>query len=333
MVTQSDGPDLHPAVKDVVFAHLPKTAGTSLRNSLVEALPDAVKIFDYGPDTHLIEGDYINAFTRHANTPDGILALRQTFRREQRLLFAGHLWGARFLRSFHPASVVTFLRSPVERLVSAYKYHVSVLNYRGSFTEFYQTPGHINVQSRMLWGIDLRDIGFIGLTEAMPEMLPALSRHLGVELANRKDNLGYGYSEPEIDERTRAHVLALNDADVRLYRHVETNLDYYTNYRDRPRPLLARGKVHSRGDGVFRGWAAAFHTGGLVEIEVRLGDRVVHRCYADQFLPGMRERALAPHGVGGFSVRLPAELLAGERQVRFVIAGTETELDGSPIEL
>jgi hypothetical protein len=333
MVRRSDRLSLQPAIRDVVFVHLPKTAGTSLRNSLAEALPESVKIFDYGSDTDLIKGDFVNAFTSGANTAEGILALRQKFRREQRLLFAGHLRVARFLGCFHPASVITFLRRPVDRVVSSYKYHVRFLNYKGSFTEFYETPAQANEQSRMLWGIDLRDIGFIGLTEQMPDMLPALSRYLGVDLPNRNDNVSRRFGGPAVDDTVRARILALNDDDVRLYRHVEANLDTYANYRTRSRPLFARGKVSQRADGEFRGWAAAFHPGELVEIEVRVGDQVVHRCYADQFVPALRERALTPHGVGGFTLRLPAELLADRRQVRFVFAGTEKDLDGSPIKL
>ena len=329
----SGGLNLQPAIKDVVFAHLPKTAGTSLRNSLVEALPDTVKIFNYGRDTQLIKGDFINAFESDATTPEGILALRLKFRRDQRLLLVGHLRVADFIGSFHPASFITFLRHPVDRIVSAYKHRARFLNYKGSFADFYESPGHINAQSRLLSGIDLRDIGFIGLTEFMPEMLTALSRHLGLELKNRKDNISRRSGGPTVDERTRARILALNEEDMRLYRLVEADLDSYTNHRSRNVAMPAMGEITSQGDGAFEGWAAAFHSGGLIEIEVRVGDQVVHRCFADQFMPAMRKGSLAPHGVGGFSVRLPPELLTGQRQIRFVFGGTEKDLDGSPIAL
>jgi hypothetical protein len=35
--------------------------------------------------------------------------------------------------------------------------------------------------------------------------------------------------------------------------------------------------------------------------------------------------------VGGFSVRLPAGMLTGQRQVRFVFAGSDEDLVGSPV--
>ncbi|MPZ55772.1 MAG: hypothetical protein GEU91_04585 [Rhizobiales bacterium] len=326
---------LHPAIKDVVFAHIPKTAGTSMRNMLVAALPGAIKIFDYGPETGKIEGDFVNMFTGNAQTPEEIFAMRGELARDQSLLVSGHFNVGKYLGAFHPASFITFLRHPLERIVSSYKYYVRSLSFKGSFSEFYETPGHINAQSRMLWGIDLRTVGFIGLTESMPDMIEALSRHLDVDLRNRKDNTGRRFGGPAIDESVRSRIMALNDDDMQLYRHVEANLDYYTNYRGRSNAglALARGTVNLGGNGLFRGWAAAFQAGRLVEIEVKAGARVIHRCYADQFMPNLRKRHLVSHGVGGFSVRLPPQVLAGQTHVRFVIAGTEQDLDGSPVTL
>jgi hypothetical protein len=76
----SDGLQLRPTIKDVVFVHIPKAAGTSLREMLVAALPDATKIFDYGTHTATIRGDFVNAFTSGADSPTGVLALRRTFK-------------------------------------------------------------------------------------------------------------------------------------------------------------------------------------------------------------------------------------------------------------
>jgi hypothetical protein len=324
---------LQPTVKDVVFAHIPKTAGTSIRNMLVAALPDAVKVFDYGANTDQIPGEFINAFTGDVRTPEGLIALRGQFGRTRRVMVSGHIVARKYLEAFHPASFVTFLRDPIDRIVSAYKHHVRHLGFKGSFSEFYQQPGQINTHARILWGLDLAAIGFIGLSEMMPDMIAALSRHLGVELRDRKDNVSSRFDAPTITESDRARITALNDDDIRLYRHVEANLDSFTNYGGRAEtgPALATGTVNRRDDLLFHGWASVFHPGRLAEVEVRLGMQVVHRCYADQFLPFMKNRN--PHGVGGFSVRLPEAMLAGHSQVRFVVAGTEKDLEGSPIAL
>lgn len=320
-----------PVVKDVVFVHIPKTAGTSMRNMLVAALPAATKIFHYHEDTAKISGTFTNAFTSGIVTPEKLLAHRSTLRRDQQLLVCGHFPVSDLTRAFHPASFVTFLRDPVDRVVSNYRYSVKSGTFAGSFADFYESADQINVQCRQLRGADLRDIGFIGLVERMPEMVRALSRHLGVELRPRVDNVTSHFPRLPIDAATRSRILALNHDDLCLYQHIEANLDYFTNYRGRPdiSSRLGRGKVYRTNEGTLIGWALAHDPGQLVQIEVRIGAQLVHRCYADQFLPWLS--AQTPFGVGGFLVHLPPDLPAGHDPIRVMIAGTDKDLEGSPI--
>ena len=345
---------LNPKIKDVVFVHIPKTAGTSMRNMLSAALPTATKLFEYGVDTASVipaqrtavdaleggtstttaSGNFINAFASDIRTPEKIVALRCEAPRGQRFLVSSH-WPIRhWTCAFHPASVVTFLRYPVERVASSYRMHVRQKTFTGSFAQFYESTDQINVQSRQLNGTDPRDLGFVGLFEFMPDMLEALSRHLGVELKMRRDN-GAGRSpRPKIDSATRSRILALNKDDLCLYEYVAANLDYFTNHRGRPSNIstkLARGKVYHTEDGTLRGWALAYDPNQLATIEVRVGGQTIQRCYADQFLPWLKK--VTPHGVGGFETRLPAGLTAGMGSIRVMIAGTEKDLEGSPLSL
>ena len=334
--------------------HIPKAAGTSMRHMLSASLPTATKVFDYGTDTATLIavqratmdapggdtngstmlGDIIDAFAADIQTPEKIIALRSEAPRGQRFLVSSQRPVRHWSGAFHPASVVTFLRDPVDRVVSNFRMHVRQKRFTGSFAEFYESPNQINAQSRQLSGTDLRDLGFIGLFELMPDMLKALSRHLGVELRMRHDK-GAGRSpRPTIDQAARARILALNEDDLCLYRYVEANLDYFTNHRGRPPNIssrLSRGKVYGAEDGTLRGWALAHDPNQLATIEVRVGGNAVHRCYADQFVPWLKK--VTPHGVGGFEVCLPAGLSAGSGPVRVMIAGIEKDLEGSPLVL
>lgn len=343
---------LEPAIKDVVFVHIPKTAGTSMRNMLSEALPDAVKIFDYGTDTAglvpapltdqeavegranvtALSGTVIDAFASDIQSSEKIATLRGEAPRTQRFLVSSHRHLQHWRGAFHPASVVTFLRDPVDRVVSNYRMYVRENKFTGSLTEFCESADQINVQSRQLCGTALRSLGFVGLFEFMPDMLKALSSHLGVELAMRHDNNVRRFLRGGIDATTRSRILALNEDDLCLYDHVKANLDYFTNHRERGLDIssrLARGKVYRMGEGVLRGWALAHDPNSLATIEVRVGGQLVQRSYADQFLPWLKKAT--PHGVGGFEVRLPPGLAAGKSRVRVTIAGTEKDLEGSPL--
>jgi hypothetical protein len=325
-----------------------------MRHMLSASLPTAIKIFEYGADTATLiaaqratvdslddmanagtmSGDIIDAFASDLQTPEKIAALRGEAPRGQRFLVSSQKPIRHWIGAFHPASVVTFLRDPVDRVVSNYRMHVRQKSFTGTFAEFYESRDQINLQSRQLSGTDLHDLGFVGLFEAMPDMLKALSRHIGVELRMRHDN-GAGRSpRPKIDAATRSRILALNEDDLCLYRYVEANLDYFTNHRERPPTIgskLARGKVYRTEDGNLIGWALAHDHNQLATIEVRVGDQAVHRRYADQFVPWLKK--VTPHGVGGFEVSLPAGLAAGKGPIRVIIAGTEKDLEGSPLSL
>ncbi len=346
--------DLEPKINDVVFVHIPKAAGTSMRHMLSASLPTATKIFEYGADTAtliaaqratvdalesgatatMMSGNIIDAFASDIRTPEKIAALRAEAPRDQRFLVSSQKPIRHWIGAFHPASVVTFLRDPVERVASSYRMNVRQKRFTGSFAEFYESHDQINVQCRQLSGMDLRHLGFVGLFEFMPDMVKALSRHLGVELRTRHDNAAGRTPRPKIDAATRARILALNEDDMCLYGHVEANLDYFTNHRGRPPTLssrLARGKVYGTEEGTLRGWALAHDPNQLATIEVRVGGQAVQRCYADQFLPWLKK--MTPHGVGGFEMSLPAGLTVGKSPIRVMIAGTEKDLEGSPLTL
>ena len=170
----------------------------------------------------------------------------------------------------------------------------------------------------------------------MPDMVKALSRQLGVELRMRHDNDAGRSLRPRTDAATRSRILALNEDDMCLYGHVEAKLDYFTNHRGRPPPpsissKLARGKVHRTEEGTLRGWALAHDPNQLITIEFRVGEQAVQRCYAEQFLLWLKK--ITPNGVGGFEMSLPADLALGKGPMRVVIAGSEKDLEGSPLTL
>lgn len=325
-----------------------------MRHMLAESLPGAVKIFDYGADTAAlvaaqrtalnvcedtataatISGNIINAFESDIRTPEKLIALRSEADRGLRFLVSSQNPIRHWIGAFHSASVVTFLRDPVERVASAYRMQVREKSFTGSFAEFYESRDQINVQCHQLRGTDLHKLGFVGLVEFMPDMLSALSRHLGVELRMRHDNDAGRSPRPQIDAATRSRILALNEDDLCLYRHVQANLDFFTNHRGRPSTIackLARGQVYRARKGTLRGWALAHDPDLLATIEVRIEGQPVLRSYADQFLPWLKK--ITPHGIGGFEVSLPPGLKAGNGPIRVVIAGTEKDLEGSPFVL
>src|SRR4051812_35189811 len=125
---------------DVVFLHIPKTAGTSVRLALEQSLQDHLILRDYGPEPETTPDlyDILSSGNRLAE-------FRQRFdQRDRGILLTGHFpqmrtlsfGAARYWEFFSPESFVTFLRHPIDRLYSAFGHFVNQRGWKQGFDEF-----------------------------------------------------------------------------------------------------------------------------------------------------------------------------------------------------
>ncbi|GGC64815.1 sulfotransferase family 2 domain-containing protein [Chelatococcus reniformis] len=197
--------------RDVVFLHIPKTAGTSLRTALETALSAHVQMFDYGqaepkttPGVRRLCRDASSGGT--ARSP-----------RVRPVFLCGHIWAADYLECFRPQSFVTFLRDPVDRVISAYHHSRRHTDDRRPFDEFVHDPEHRNLQTRQLAALPLAACGFVGFVEHYREDCAELGRRLGVRLPHIRTNtkpLVQRFGRLGVD---RQAVAELNADDVALY--------------------------------------------------------------------------------------------------------------------
>lgn len=222
-------------INNVVFVHIPKTAGTSLRKTLERNLKGRVHLFDYGPNQRLTS-DAVRRF-RYPETIGikdesvNIRSLIEFWRRNERskvsvcdlakagkkVFLMGHFEAHQYTSLFEPSSFVTFIRKPVDRVVSEYKHFVRNLGFEGSLREFCAAPYQRNKQSRYLDGLDLDSIGFIGRVENFEVDLRQLEHVLGIKLDLKRDNVAPSNQAVEVDKSTLDLIKNLNTDDLRLY--------------------------------------------------------------------------------------------------------------------
>ena len=197
----------------IISQHIPKTAGTSLMTSLRNAFGD--RVLDHNSMPDLI---YNSSFAELATAYDVV---------------HGHIDLERAPHVAHAASFIfTFLRDPVERVISSYFYHTAldapehplvrqIRDQKLTLEEFADLPSQQNLQYRMIRPVGREKIDFYGFVETYEASVRGLASKLAVDLGevitkntNPDKSVGRRY---EITDALRAYIAERNPKDRHLY--------------------------------------------------------------------------------------------------------------------
>lgn len=326
--------------RDLVFLHVPKTGGTAVRTALVHACRDRRVLFDYGAKEKQTTPALRAALYAGERTGDGV-TLRRSLDDRRGLLLVGHFKAEKYWDAFHPDSFVTFLRDPIDRLISEYNHHVERRGLTTPIEEFVEQSLFRRHVSALFRGVDPAEFGFVGFTETFEDDLRALSDRLGRPLAAVRENEGAyepGLREKAGDPAFRKHVRRLVADDHDLYRRLRNR---YDKLRARRLAGLAdqsgyRGRVRLAPGGLLVGYAVHRNVEAILELEIHAGGRLLTRVRADRHRAWLKASGRSRSGVAGFAVPLRRLMLSMGRPflpatVSVRIADTDIELPGSPV--
>lgn len=285
------------------FVHIPKTAGTSFRRGAETYFSPERIVYDYGPNAK-VTSPFVKE-TLHGDQPD-FWQFRQAL--DNPAMIVGHVPIVRFVSLWGAENTVTFLREPLQRIVSEYAHFVRNMDYKGSFREFYLDPAMRNRQRRALNGVNLEAIGFIGLTERYPESLEMLNDRYAINILEREENQGKSRLDDtyEIDEEDVVELERLNKRDIELYQYATALFDSrYEMFRSN-QPWAHACLVEANTEGVS-GWAWwADDRDTPVEIELWVNGELANTVRAVELCPELC-RILPPRG-GYVGFHLPLKL-------------------------
>lgn len=264
MTAPSGSPSPHHAMNDtLLFTHIPKTAGTSLRKSVINPNVRAGKAYN----------------------PKGYRRLLKDRPRDLDVMFGHFPYGIhRVLRWFseRPFRYVTFLREPLDHAVSYYYYVLQCETYhhghpaghghpaladakRYPIEEFYAIEEHRNMQTKFTAGFEwyrgrnalpapLADLllpegrmlrtaernlldryWFFGLFERLEESQDLMAEGLGWKNIKTKDETKVTRNRPRVEDLTeaqRASIRRSNALDFALY-------DFACEHFDTQRAVVA----------------------------------------------------------------------------------------------
>lgn len=209
-----------PHQLQLISLHIPKTAGTSFRHVLEQVYGDRLAKLDIRNDQLLLN----DRLFLGQSLPENIHVIHGHF-------FYNNLRKALALEG-KQIPVITWLRDPVERVISNYYYLSATLaraldeesrglNLRNkmqrSLLEFAATDFARNRMARFLSGIPLKSLFFVGIVEQYEEDLALLSRKLSWPRIKPQQLNTTGKVKMEVSAAERATIADLNREDVALY--------------------------------------------------------------------------------------------------------------------
>ena len=197
----------------IVFVHIPKTAGTAVREALFRARPGAANLCDYGPD-HPLTSPLVRTL-RYAADGD-LRRLKTALDPNPAFTLAGHVKARPFGEMFGPSSLVTVVREPVARVASNYRLYRRRGLFEGSLLDFARLPLIQNVQFRYTRPFRPSQYLMMARQDRLDADMARLSRRLGVAIRLERVNVDPD-GPAEISAAERREIEALNGDDLELF--------------------------------------------------------------------------------------------------------------------
>ena len=288
------------------FVHIPKTAGTSFRLAAEREFSPERVVYDYGAQSP-VTSPCIQQYLYGEGDQDKA-ALYAHCREHGVILLAGHRPATRFLDGVGVGNIITFVREPLERVFSQYLHFKRHQGFEGSFREFFSVKSRRNGQAKMLHGIPLRALGFVGLTERYRQSLRMVNQRYGWRLRHKRANRS-GFFTPgpdSVSQADRKKFYELNSDDVALYREACWLFDIRRRLAAEGQPF-AHAAMNMTDDGKVRGWAWwAEPVEEPPRIEICVNDAPAKTAAADRELKRWTKAGAPGQGRVGFAAGIDA---------------------------
>lgn len=213
----------------MISVHIPKTAGTSFREILARRFGERL-LLDY-TDRPLAPGSRWRRLRQSMLAPEEARGIEARYD-----CVHGHFVAGKYDAVDKPVRHVTWLRDPVQRTISHYRYWKRVPDLRnpdcrrlieGNLTleQFAALPRMRNVMSRFFDGKTPRDFFFVGTVETLGESLKRFHRLTGIAVdAVPSSNVAEDDDAPETSTATIRAIERLNRVDRALYERTRSLL-------------------------------------------------------------------------------------------------------------
>ena len=289
--------------KQLLFVHIPKTAGTSFRLAAQKYFTLEHTFLDYSPSSIETSKEILEYFY----TFQDLYALGKALQIHEEFFLAGHFPVGKYMALFDTLNVITFVREPVRQVLSHYKHYCRDLGYAEDFHTFIREKRFKNFQSRLLGAKPLELFGFIGLTEEYSLSVAMINDyyHCDFEVLEENVSAKKGSIEIELDKETIALIRKENKEDMEMYKKAKDIFNKRViSFREK-KPYIHM-YIQEKTELQIRGCAFSKYSLKPVELDLYINQKNVKLLTAKSWRPGLIAHGVPRGGFVGFEYSLKA---------------------------
>lgn len=316
----------------IIYLHIPKTAGTSFRKSAEQYFGPQFVLNDYGQESNETSDDIRGAMYDNKD----IEVLRSNASKKKFL--TGHFEINAYREVFPDSPVVTFLRDPLERIISEFIHFSTHYNFEGSLPEFYRRPHFQNRQSRALSGVCPTDLDYYGITEDYENSLNNFNQKFATRFPLAVLNRGKydgGIREIATPEQIE-EITTLNRVDIEMYNYALEHFDSQDKSPVRRTVKTARynGILGGVRENKLIGWTIDRESDQAAEITIAVNGEKRMQGVANLYREDIRKKGLHINGNCGFAVPLDMlGVICDGDELSVITSDGSFELPNSPLKL
>ena len=196
-----------------LFIHIPKAAGSSFRESLRLSIGNDNLFPVYPNRKQYVEG----AIGEHLTLNDDPISFRQFLSCRRNPWVIGHVNHDKYRDLIPPENTFTFVRHPVDRLVSLYKHKRRHKGLSMSFEEFVDQERVHNIQSKHLPLEYVSKVAFVGLSEEYSASLNYLNWRYGLKLSEVRRQVSPKSQKVDVPQGLFDKICQMSSEDLAIY--------------------------------------------------------------------------------------------------------------------